>query len=66
MNQIGMTLPGGRAKRGASPNVYTVLAVIATLALGSACGFMVWSGMKISPDGSPISLQQEGRIQFAD
>jgi len=58
MSQFGMQMPGGQMQRGATMNVFTGLLALAVLALVAACGYVALQGMKISPDGSPFSLQK--------
>ena len=66
MGQFGMQLPGGRAKRGASPDVYTALAAMAVVFLIAALAVMFVAGGKVSKDpGNPFSLQEEGKIVLA-
>jgi hypothetical protein len=60
--QFGMQMPGGRAKRGGSPDVFTGLAALAVLFLGVACFAMFQAASKVSPDGSPFSLQDPKKI----
>jgi hypothetical protein len=62
MSQFGMQLPGGRLKRGASPDVYTALAAMAVVFLLAAIAVMFVAGKKVGKDGSPFALQEEGRI----
>lgn len=66
MSQFGMQMPGGRARRGTSPDVFTALAALAVLVLATACVFMFIFASKVSPDGSPFSMQEPGKIKFAD
>jgi len=54
-----MQMPGGRARRTASMDVYTGLLFCAVLALGVACGFMYKAAAMVAPDGSPFNLQPE-------
>lgn len=61
---VGMQMPGGRVKRGASPDVYTVLAVVATLALAAACGVLAYAGAKVGVDGSPFGVQDQSNIRL--
>jgi hypothetical protein len=65
MSQFGMQLPGGRLKRGASPDVYTALAALAVAFLIAACVVMFFAGQKVGKDGQPWNLQEEGKIQLA-
>ncbi len=63
MSQFGMQMPGGRAKRSDSANVYSALAFIAFVALAVACAYMWQAGAMIAKDGNPLTgLQQKGRI----
>lgn len=62
MSQFGMQMPGGRLRRGASPDVYTALMALACAALLAACVFVFLQGAKVGPDGSAISLQDPERI----
>ncbi len=64
MSQFGMQMPGGRARRAASPDVYTALAFVAMAFLLVAC-FMMWTaGSRVGKDGSPFGLQEQGKIQL--
>jgi hypothetical protein len=63
MSQFGMQMPAGR-KRAASPDVYTGLAVIATVFLAAATAVMWQAGAKVGKGGSPIALQESGRIEL--
>lgn len=67
MSQFGMQLPGGRLRRGASPDVYTALAALAVVFLIAACVTMFFAGQKVGKDGSPFGLQEAGpgKIQLA-
>lgn len=62
MSQFGMQMPGARAKRAASINVYTGLLFVAVVALLAACAMAYINGTKISPDGQPWKIHQQGRI----
>ena len=58
MSQFGMQMPGGRARRAASMNIYTGLLFAGVVALAVACGFMWMAASKVSPDkGNPFALQ---------
>jgi len=64
MSQFGMQMPAGR-KRAASPDVYTGLALIATVFLGAAVAIMWGAAGKVAPkDGSAWSLQDPKKIEF--
>lgn len=63
MSQIGMQMPGSRASRKPSPDVYTGLMFLAVSALMAAC-VVVWvQGAKLSPS-HPLSVQEDGRVQL--
>ena len=64
MSQFGMQMPGGRQSRGPVPDVYTALMFVAVAALAAACAVLWFAASKVGPDGSPLSLQEEGRIQL--
>lgn len=65
MSQFGMQMPGARARRTATMNIYTGLLFLAVLGLAVACGFMYTAASKTSPDGNPFgSLQQPGSIRL--
>ena len=65
MSQFGMQLPGGRARRGSSPDVFAGLAALAVIFMAVACFVMFTAASKVSPDGSPFSLQDAKSIKFA-
>jgi hypothetical protein len=62
MSQFGMQMPGARTKRAASINVYTGLLFVAVVALLAACAMAFINGKKISPNGQPWQIHEEGRI----
>jgi hypothetical protein len=62
MSQFGMQLPGGRVKRGASPDVFTALAGLAVVFLAAACIVVFTAGSKVGKDGSAFSLQDKDKI----
>jgi len=64
MSQFGMQMPGGRARRGSSPDVFAGLAALAVIFMSVACFVMYKASIKVSPDGSPFSLQQPKAIKF--
>lgn len=65
MSQFGMQMPGGRARRGASLNVYTGLLFCAVVALAVGCGFMWMAATKVSKSpGNPFDIQQAGQIKL--
>jgi hypothetical protein len=57
MSQFGMQMPGGRARRAASMNIYTGLLFAAVVSLAVACGFMWMAASKVGPKkGNPFQL----------
>lgn len=64
MAEYGMQLPGGRARRGASPDVYTGLAFAAVVFLIAACVMMWRAASTVGKAGSPFQLQEAGTIEF--
>ena len=57
-----MQMPGGRMRRGATPDVYTGLMALAVVALLAACAMVYMQGAKVGKDGSAIGLQEPDRI----
>ncbi len=66
MSQFGMQMPGGRMRRGATPDVYTGLMALAAAALLAACAMVYVQGTKVGKDGSAIGLQDSDRISLRD
>lgn len=66
MSQFGMQMPGGRAQRAASPDVYTGLLFLAVAALATACVVVYMQAAKVGKDGNAIGLQEPGKIQIKD
>lgn len=64
MSQFGMQMPGGRMRRGATPDVYTGLMALAVVALLAACAMVYMQGAKVGKDGSAIGLQEPDRISL--
>ncbi len=64
MSQFGMQMPGARAKRAASINVYTGLLFVAVVALLAACAMAFINGKKLAPDGQPWKIQEANRINL--
>jgi hypothetical protein len=62
MSQFGMQIPGARARRGASADVYTGLAAVATIFLIVACFVMFKSASTVGKNGNPLSLQEPSNI----
>jgi len=65
MSQFGMQMPGGRTKRAASMDVYTGLLLVAVLSLLAACIVLWMAGSEVGKGGSPIALQEPGKIELA-
>ncbi|MFZ4575617.1 MAG: hypothetical protein ACOYN0_14570 [Phycisphaerales bacterium] len=65
MSQFGMQMPGTRMKRGASPDVYTALAVFAAAFLVGALAVMWTAATKVGKGGSPFELQDPAKIELA-
>jgi hypothetical protein len=63
MSQFGMQMPAARRKA-STLNVYTALAALAMVSLAAACYVVFKESAKISPDGSPFSLQEAGKIKL--
>ena len=67
MSEFGMQMPGGRAGRGTSVDVYTGLMLVAVLSLLGAVLFMVLHALPaVGPDGAMFELQEQGRVRVAD
>ncbi|MBX3384186.1 MAG: hypothetical protein KF864_11835 [Phycisphaeraceae bacterium] len=63
MSKFGMQMPASR-KRSASPDVFTALAVIATVFLAVGLMVIYTNGAKVGKGGEPWSLQEAGNIQL--
>ncbi len=64
MSQFGMQMPGGRARRNASPDVYAALGFVAVAFLLVACVMMWQAASRVGKDGNPFELQEQGKIQL--
>jgi hypothetical protein len=64
MTQFGMQMPGGRAKRSASMDIYTALAFAAVVFLVVACVMMWQAASKVGKGGNPFELQKAGSIDL--
>jgi hypothetical protein len=64
MNQFGMQMPGGKAKRGGSPDVYTALMFVAVVCLAVASAFVYVQGSKVGKEGSAFAIQEAGDIKL--
>lgn len=57
MSQLGMQMPGAQRSRKPALNVYTGLALAATLSLGAACALVYLNSQKIAPqDGGVLQI----------
>jgi len=63
MSQFGMQMTGAQRRRASGPDVYTGLAVIATVFLVVACAVMYRAASKVGVDGNPFGIQQAGPNQ---
>ncbi len=64
MSQFGMHLPGSKAVRSASPDVYTGLALVSLMFVLAAIGVMFVAASKVGVEGNPFGIQQEGSIKL--
>lgn len=65
MSQFGMQMPGGRARRSASINVYSGLLFCAVAALAVGCGFMWVAATKVGPDaGNPFKIHETTPVKL--
>ena len=62
MSQFGMQMPGARARRGSSPDIYTALLFLAFVALAIAFGVAFKQGSVIGKDGSAFGIWEKGQI----
>lgn len=65
MSQMGMSMPGGRRKRGGGPDVYTGLLFLAVAVLGLATFLMFQAASAVGPDGNAFGEQQANGIKLA-
>ncbi|MCA9303154.1 MAG: hypothetical protein KC996_03435 [Phycisphaerales bacterium] len=64
MSQFGMQMPGGRASKGAGPDVYTALMFLGVVSMLVAVGMLWVAGSKVSPEGNPLKIQDAKRIEL--
>lgn len=64
MSNFGMQMPGGGRSRGPSPDVYTALMCVGTVCMIVAVVLLWFAGAKVSPEGSPLKIQDPSRIQL--
>jgi hypothetical protein len=64
MSQFGMHLPGSKAVRSASPDVFTALALVSLVFVLVATGVMFVTASKVGVDGSPFGIQEEKNIKL--
>lgn len=53
-------------KTQAKPNVYSVLAIVATLAVGLAFGFVAYHNSQISEQGNPFKVVEPDQMDSAN
>ncbi len=58
MSQFGMQMPGGRGRRGSSPDVYTGLLFLSVASLVAACLVLYFAGTRVGPEGNPMGLHE--------
>jgi hypothetical protein len=59
MSQFGMQNAAGARRRSSSPDIYSALAVIASLALLAAVIVMFGAASKVGPNGNAFGIQTE-------
>ncbi len=59
MSKFGMQMPAQRGKKGASPDVYTAMAVMACLFLAAACFVMFQAATKVGK-GNAFTIWADG------
>lgn len=64
MSQFGMQMPGGRASKGAGPDVYTALMFLGVVSMLVAVGMLWIAGSKVAPEGNPLKIQEPDRIKL--
>lgn len=64
MSQFGMQMPGGRASKGAGPDVYTALMFLGVVSMLVAVGMLWVAGSKVAPEGNPLKIQEPDRIKL--
>lgn len=64
MSQFGMHLPGSKASRSASPDVYTGLALVSLIFTLAAIGVMFLAASKVGVEGNPFGIQEPGSIKL--
>ncbi len=57
MSQFGMQNAAGARRRSSSPDVYSVLAIVSTVALLVAVIVMFGAASKVGPGGSAMAIQ---------
>ena len=64
MADYGMQMPGGQARHGKPLTVYTALLFLTAVALSTAAVFLFLQAKKVSPDGSPFTMQEPDNIRI--
>lgn len=62
--QLAMKMPGGRRSRAGGPDVYTGLLFLAVLVLVTATTLMYFAAVEVSPEGSPLALQEANQVKL--
>ncbi|MFG0305517.1 MAG: hypothetical protein ACF8Q5_04815 [Phycisphaerales bacterium JB040] len=65
MSQFGMQMPGGRGRSGPTPDVFTALMFVASLAMLVGCAVLYWANSQVAPSTNPLSVQDPARIQIS-
>lgn len=66
MSQFGMQMPGGRARRGNSVDVHTLMLALACVFLIAACAIVYTAAAKLGKDGNAFGLQEAGQVSLKD
>lgn len=61
MSQFGMQMPGGRGRRGSTPDVYTGLLFLSVASLVAACLVLYFAGKRVGPEGNPLAMHEAGQ-----
>ena len=66
MSQFGMQMPGGRGRSGPTPDVFTALMFVASIAMLVACGVLYYANSQLAPNSNPFDVQDPDRIVLRD
>lgn len=64
MGDFGMQMPGGKLRRGPTPDVYTALMALACVVLVAACVIAYQGAAKVGPGGNAFAVQDPDRIEL--